>query len=138
MLFGWWGKGFNWTDGTYLLCKAPENDGPLFQYGTDLGEKWVGLRGEYFDRYAGADTGKFMPHTEREVYRVPSDGMAYSGSGTEENALFDLDSDPDCRTNLFGSEPELRERCLARIMNEMTRLEVPEEHFVRLGLRGKG
>jgi arylsulfatase A-like enzyme len=140
VLYGWWGKGLYWTDGHMLLCKAPEATGPLYQYGTNLGEKWVGLRGDYFDRYQGcADydkvrVGPYMPHSNRPVYRVPYDGMAYSSKDADFDALFDLDQDADCRTNLYNSDPRLREQSIARLMAAMRSIGVPKEHYVRLGL----
>ncbi len=134
VLYGWWGKGFYWTDGEFLLCKAPEQAGPLYQYGTNLGEKWVGLGGSYLDRYANAEIGSFMPHTERPVYRVPSDGMAYAAPDADFDALFDLKRDPDCLTNLYATLPELRQKYLGELKVAMHTLSVPHEHFMRLGL----
>jgi arylsulfatase A-like enzyme len=134
VLYGWWGKAFHWTDGDLLLCKAPVADGPLYQYGTDLGEKYTGLAGDYFDRYAGAETGRFLPHTDRPVYRVPADGMSYTAPGSDRDALFDLTADPQCRENLYTADPPRRDACLARMVAAMRALQVPEEHFVRLGL----
>lgn len=135
VIYGWWGKGFYWTDGRYLLCKAPEKEGPLNQYGTNLGEKYVGLAGEYFDRYNNAEVGKFMPHTERPVYRVPSDGMAYSNNGADFNGLYDMKNDPQCLDNIFYTNQELRKKCCKQLFKAMQRLEVPEEHYQRLGLQ---
>lgn len=134
VLYGWWGKGFYWTDGRWLLCKAPEREGPLFQYGTDFGEKYTGLRPAYFDRYEGAETGPFLPHTDRPVYRVPADGMAYSGVNADFDALFDLVADPECLDNLFDAGGEVTRSCLDKLRGAMRSLTVPEEHSVRLGL----
>ena len=138
ILYGWWGKGFYWTDGHTLLCKAPESIGPLFQYGTNLGEKWVGLQNGYFDRYDGTggsiEVGAFMPHTDRPVYRVPYDGMAYSSPTADFDALFDLDADPLCERNLYDSHAELRDGCLGQLVARMNSLQVPTEHYQRLGL----
>lgn len=140
VLYGWWGKGFYWTDGHTLLCRAPEAAGPLYQYGTNLGEKWVGLQGDYFDRYQGSadysdiEVGPFMPHTERPVYRVPYDGMAYAGLDADFDALFDLDEDPDCRANLYDAGDPLGQSSVARLTAAMESLQVPIEHYVRLGL----
>jgi arylsulfatase A-like enzyme len=140
VLYGWWGKGFYWTDGHTLLCKAPEGPGPLYQYGTNLGEKWIGLQGDYFDRYqskAGYDqveVGRFLPHTERPVYRVPYDGMAYSSPDADFGMLYDLDRDPDCTANIYHRAPRLRETCVERLVDAMQRLQVPQEHYRRLGL----
>ncbi len=134
VLYGWWGKGFYWTDGQYLLCKAPEHPGPLYQYGTDLGEKHVGLQGSYFDRYAGAETGRYLPHTDRPVYRVPSDGMAYSSVDADRDMLFDLEIDPDCTRNRYDDDEALRRRLLGRLTAAMKDIQIPDEHFRRLGL----
>lgn len=136
VLYGWWGKGFYWTDGHALLCKAPEAKGPLYQYGTNLGEKCTGLAGKHFDRYAGAnvEVGAFLPHTDRPVYRIPSDGMAYAGAGTDFDALFDLDTDPQCTTNLWNTDLARRNEAIARLASAMQALNVPDEHFVRLGM----
>ncbi len=140
VIYGWWGKGFYWTDGHTLLCKAPEAPGPLYQYGTNLGEKWVGLQADYFDRYQGCadyrdvDVGAFMPHTDRPVYRVPYDGMAYSSPTADFDALFDLDQDPECHHNLYASAPALRDASLAQLVAMMRAIQVPQEHFKRLGL----
>ncbi len=134
VLYGWWGKGFYWTDGRYLLCKAPEKDGPLYQYGTNLGEKHIGLKNQYFDRYENAQMGKFLPHTDRPVYRVPSDGMAYSSKDADFDALFDMQLDPQCEHNLYFEDVEQREACTRRLIKYMHKIEVPHEHFERLGL----
>jgi hypothetical protein len=133
-LYGWWGKGVYWTDGAMLTCKAPEADGPLYQYGTNLGEKYTGLKGEPFDRYAEAECGRFLPHTDRPVYRVPSDGMCYAGGGADFDAVFDLEADPGCQRNLWAEAPARREACLQRMSQAMRDLSVPQEHFQRLGL----
>jgi len=136
VLYGWWGRGFYWTDGRYLLCKGPESDGPLYQYGTDFGEKWVGIKGHRFDRYNDGDceTGRFLPHTDRAVYRVPCDGLAYGNPRGDFDALFDLAADPQCRTNRYAKDRELRETCLDKLRDAMRELAVPEEHMQRLGL----
>lgn len=134
VIYGWWGKGFYWTDGNTLVCKAPAHPGPLYQYGTNLGEKYVGLSGSYFDRYAGAEVGPFMPHTNRPVYRVPSNGMAYSAADADRDMFFDLDRDPDCGENLWNTAPERRNRALEKLRHAMRHLAVPDEHFQRLGL----
>ncbi len=134
VLYGWWGKGFYWTDGKYLVCKAPEQPGPLYQYGTDFGEKWVGLRSESFDRYANAETGRFLSHTDRPVCRVPMDGMAYNNPHADFDALFDLQTDPQCQQNLCATQPELWRQCLQKLRAAMEELGVPVEHVERLGL----
>lgn len=134
VLYGWWGKGFYWTDGRRLVCKAPIADGPLYQYGTNLGEKYIGLAGEYFDRYAGAETGVYMPHTKRPVYRVPADGYCYAGRGVDFDAVFDMKADPQCLRNRWDEEPALRDECLRHMCRAMEDIAVPEEHYVRLGL----
>lgn len=134
VLYGWWGKGFYWTDGRRLVCKASSQPGPLYQYGTNLGEKYVGLQSEYFDRYEGAQTGTYLPHTNRPVYRVPSDGMAYSSVGADCDMLFDLEADPECSENLWDADPALRKVTLGRLTAVMRSLEVPSEHYARLGL----
>jgi arylsulfatase A-like enzyme len=136
VVYGWWGKGFYWTDGRHIVCKAPEKPGPLYQYGTSFGEKHVGLAPEYFDRYANAEVGRFMPHTDRPVYRVPSDGMAYANPRADEDALFDMETDPECLHNLSNDDRALRERCLKSLVKAMRAIAVPEEHFERLGLQG--
>ena len=128
------GKGFYWTDGRRLLCKAPQTPGPLFQYGTDFGEKYVGLKKDYFDRYAGAEVGRYMPHTDRPVYRVPMDGMAYSSPKCDFDALFDLEQDPWCERNLFGEGDARLRDCCERLVGAMKAIEVPREHYQRLGL----
>jgi hypothetical protein len=137
LLYGWWGSGFYWTDGRTLACKAPVQPGPLFQYGTDLGEKYVGLRGAKFDRYAGAEIGRYMPHTDRPVYRVPADGMAYNSPAKDHDALYDLLADPDCHTNLAESNPTAWTAAQEKIAAAMRALQVPAEHLQRLGLASR-
>ncbi len=134
VLFGWWGRGFYWTDGHHFLCKAPAQSGPLYQYGTDLGEKYVGLSPDYFDRYRDAETGPFMPHTDRPVYRVRSDGHAYGNPDGDHDQLFDLHADPDCENNLFATNESLRNTCLTRLKATMEVHQIPTEHYERLGL----
>ena len=46
----------------------------------------------------------------------------------------DLDRDPDCTANLYYRAPRLRKSCISRLVRTMERLQVPEEHYRRLGL----
>jgi hypothetical protein len=59
--------------------------------------------------------------------------MCYGQANVEFDALFDLETDPDCMRNL-RDEPGAWDDCLPRLIEAMRRLEAPSEHFQRLGL----
>ena len=81
------------------------------------------------------EVGPYLPHTDRPVYRVPYDGLAYGSPDADYDLLYDLDRDPDCMANLYYRAPRLRKRCTERLVRAMECLQVPEEHFLRLGLK---
>ena len=75
-----------------------------------------------------------MPHSDRPVYRVPSDGLAYSARDADFDALFRLDLDPECRDNRFSNRAEETQSVIRQLARAMEDLAVPDEHFERLGL----
>ena len=76
-----------------------------------------------------------MPHTDQPVYRVPSDGKSYGSVEADFDALFDLDQDPDCQTNLYHTNQTRRGESLQSLIHTMREHQVPEEQFERLGLK---
>jgi hypothetical protein len=64
--------------------------------------------------------------------------MAYSAADADRDMFFDLDTDPDCRENLWNTAPDRRDRALEKLSQAMRRIDVPDEHFRRLGLDGGG
>jgi len=130
-MFGWWGRGFYCTDGKMLMCKAAVADGPKFQYGTNLGDKWVGLGTKPFDRYAGAEMGRYLPHVDVPVYRVPMGKRVYGHKTADFDAVFDLVNDPPCTHNLWDTH---KTTAMEMLVAQMRLHQVPLEHNERLGL----
>jgi arylsulfatase A-like enzyme len=125
------------TDGRWILHKQPvrADNAPLYRYGINLEAFHRRAKGPYVE----AETGRFLPHTDAIVYRVPVRGKAsfeWDEIGKEgpEDLLFDLGVGEDDSQNQIDAHPEVAERLAAALVAEYQRIQVPDEQFERLGL----
>ncbi len=138
VLFGWWGRRVNWTDGRQVYMRAPvtPTNEPLAFYtnrwstapwwhlpAPDQRTSW----GRYMPR-VDMPVGR-MPVTPDEMTRLHSVQQADLQQGSY---LFDIEGDPGEERNLVGTagEPEACHR-LRAAMEAQT---APPEQFERLGL----
>jgi len=119
------------TDGRWVLHKQPAraDNAPLYSYGINL---------EPFHKrtpapYTNGETGRFLPHTDAIVYRVPvRAASAPDAKAGAEDLLFDLEVGEE--ESLLEQHPDVAARLTRALAAEFGRLGVPAEQFDRLGL----
>lgn len=140
IIYGWFGKAVNLTDGRYTYFRAPirEDNQPCYLYGaipTTFLKYWKIDPGNY-------EMGPFLPYTKYPVYKVPfyieghypecPEGIDY----IRDNMLFDLESDP-MQNNPIQDE-KLEEEMIKKLITGLMHYQAPWEQFLRLGLVEEG
>jgi len=135
VIYGWYGKTVNVTDGkyTYFRSSANEDNTPLNQY--FLMPTTINMRslpGKQF--FQGAELGQFLPYTDYPVLRVPlaSAKQWRDNDHWQETMLFDISKDYAQANNLAGTEIENHYADLLK--TTMAEMDSPQEQFERLGL----
>lgn len=139
VLFGWWGRRVNWTDGHRLYLRAPvrPDNQPLCFYTNrwSTAPWWEIPKPDERTHF-----GRFMPRVEMPVGRQPLNAAEMQrihnirlDDLAQGSLLFDLDADPAEERNLVGSslEKEIAEQLKAQLEIQGA----PAEQFERLGLR---
>lgn len=138
VLFGWWGRRVNWTDGHRVYMRAPvsPDNQPLAFY-TNRWSTAPWWRLPLPDRQA--TFGRYLPRVDMPVGRRPvsPEEMARLHSVQLEDlrqgsCLFDLDADPGEERNLAGTA--LEAEVASQLRTAMERQGAPLEQFERLGL----
>lgn len=147
ILYGYFGKSINITDGRYTYLRAPRGENkPLYMYTALAIDNKV-----YFNRKRVADigkidTGRLLSWTDYPVYRIPAalinnvPGYAlcynHMRPWEKEDYLFDLESDYGQEHNLVDEEPEIVCHMARAMARELVRQQAPLDHLVRLDLAG--
>ncbi len=134
VIYGWFGRAVNVSDGRYTYFKAPKDraNKPCYQY-----TAMPATLGRYYgEEYADVmEMGRYLPYTNYPVYRIPpiqeADYMGRLGD-IMETVLFDTKEDP--RQNHPVKNKELEKRMCEMLIEGMKEAEAPEEQFERLGL----
>ena len=127
LLYGYFGKDVNMTDGRYIYCRQPE-EGAVVHHHTAapyLQMKHPGM----FDE---AETGRFLPQTKMPVYRVPTPSIRHQGAPEEGHLLYDTANDPDQRRPV--NDPRLEAEMEAKLVELLQRYDAPPCQYDRLGL----
>ncbi|MBX2885527.1 MAG: sulfatase [Granulosicoccus sp.] len=134
IVYGTFGQGVCFTDGTWTLFKAPVPDKELFSYSTML------LRPLIVDNpvdgrvgrlpQAPVDQGYFDPTVPLPMWKIP----ITIDPRTRENFLFNRLDDPDQENNLWDSLPDKRNELLGLLKAQLLEEGCPCEQFERLGL----
>lgn len=131
LLYGWYGRAVNLTDGKYTYFRAPahESNQPLYRYFLTPGT--FSLRDvcsrEFYD---GAELGNYLSYTEYPVLRVPVN--APREKEWAHTKLFDIQSDYPQETNLVGRDIESAYQAL--LVETMKKMDAPNWQFERIGL----
>ena len=132
VIFGWYGKTVNVTDGEYVYFRGPasRDNSPLYQYfliPTEYHHRMKATRMKY------AELGQFLPYIEIPVLRVP--GIPEFGIHAEifENMCFNITDDYHQLHDLCGTAAE--KRMQDKLAKELKNADCPEEQFERLGLK---
>jgi len=132
VIFGWYGKTVNVTDGESVYFRGPasRDNSPLYQYflmPTDYHHRMKA------DRMKDAEFGRFLPYIDMPVLWVP--GIPEFGIHEEifENKCFNIADDYHQLHDLCGTAAEKRMQDM--LVNAMEDADCPEEQFERLGLK---
>lgn len=145
ILYGYFGKGINITDGRYTYMRAPRGDNkPLYMYtAVPIDNK------AYFDcrrvqDISQIEMGRFLEWTTYPMYRVPAAlinnkpnyAMCFNHMRPweKEDYLFDLKNDYAQDHNLIDEAPELVEKMKKAMAAEIIRQQAPRDHLQRLQL----
>ena len=147
ILYGYFGKEVNISDGRYTYFRAPRNNNePLYMYSAmPIDNK------AYFNRRRLTDvhtieTGHFLSWTDYPVYRVPAKqinnrpGYAlcfnFLRPWEKEDYLFDLKEDYAQEHNLIEEQPETVHRLEKAMVRELMRYDAPMDQLQRMDLIG--
>ncbi|MEW6752784.1 MAG: sulfatase [Candidatus Latescibacterota bacterium] len=139
VVFGWWGRRVNWTDGRHLYLRAPAapDNQPLAFYTN----RWSTAPWWRLPVPDGrTQFGRYMPRVDMPVGRMPvsvEEAARLHNVQLEDlqegSFLFDLEGDPAEERNLAGTP--LEAEVAARLCARMEEQGAPPEQFERLGLR---
>ena len=131
VIFGWYGKTVNVTDGEYVYFRGPASRGnsPLYHYFIMPTEYHHRMKAH---RLKDAELGRFLPYIDVPVLRVP--GIPEFGIHPEifENRCFNIADDYHQLHDLCGTDAEKRMQDM--LIQAMKKADSPPEQFERLGL----
>jgi arylsulfatase A-like enzyme len=139
VLYGYFGMAVNVTDGRYTYFRNPiEAETTVHAYTAMPVESHGFIPREAL---AAAEMGRFLGHTYNiPIYKVPQKGRAPHHQGSAEgdpyvvtHDLYDVTADP--KQEHVVDDPDLHHRFESFLRDELARVQAPDEHFGRLGLR---
>lgn len=145
VLYGYYGKQMNLTDGCHTYFKAPnEKNRPLNIYTSMPTDVYVFYDEDRIRDFSMVETGQFLSWTSYPVYKIPADAINDNDDGTlryvylyeweKEDQLYDLKGDYGQEHNLITEKPDVV-RALNRMMKKaLSEYDAPEEHLERLML----
>ncbi len=127
ILYGYFGKDVNLTDGHYTYCRQPA-PGSITHLHTSNPNGLGGTREEW----AKAETGCFLPQTYGiPVYRIEHESRRHQDA-PDFNPIYDLEADPHQTTPL--RDDTLEASLTAKMVELLRRYEAPPCQYSRLGL----
>lgn len=145
ILYGYFGKEINITDGRYTYFRAPRNDNkPLYMYTAMPIDNKVYFNRKRVKDIGKIETGRFLTWTDYPMYRIPAElinnapgyALCYNHMRPweKEDYLFDLECDYAQEHNLIEERPEIVCRMAGAMAEELIRLEAPSDHLKRMEL----
>jgi arylsulfatase A-like enzyme len=143
LIYGYYGKSVNLTDGRHTYFRVPANEAntPLNIYAslpTTL-RQYMGIQDLSDPRLV--EHGRFLSWTDYPVYKIPAqnfdfknDSQTFSVRGpyNTENLLFDIQTDYEQLHPL--QDPDLEQQFTEILKTELGRHDSPPEQYERLGL----
>lgn len=144
VIYGYFGKSVNITDGryTYLQAAGTEENRPLYLYTAmpTLLRLQAGMDGIHPEDYKKIEMGRHLPYTDYPVFKIPADIVDMPttlrfdrrGEDNARSALYDMEKDyeqqhPVKDTALLGHYRKL-------LRETMEQYDSPAEQFERLGI----
>ncbi|TVQ26236.1 MAG: hypothetical protein EA383_05935 [Spirochaetaceae bacterium] len=129
VLFGYWGKTINITDGKYQYTRVPDPAKPRYDH-TAMPLRYMGAEA---DALRQAELGDFLPSAKGvPVYRVRFPGSDGGEHVPHEDLLTDLSTDDPAAHPV--QDPELHAQWETRLREAMKRHDVPKAEFERFRL----
>jgi hypothetical protein len=129
VLFGYWGKTINITDGKYQYTRVPDPQKPRYDH-TAMPLRYMGADA---DALRHAELGDFLPTANGvPVYRVKFPGSDGGEHVPREDLLADLSLEDPAASPV--RDPELHAKWEGRLREAMRRHDVPETEFERFRL----
>jgi arylsulfatase A-like enzyme len=127
-LYGYWGSAVNVTDGEYTYLHPCDPSVESYCHSTTM----MNARGFPLPTTpkTDAEAGEFVPHAEGPVWRFAADSHAQL-DGPE---LYDVREDPTQQENRYGDAPDATERMRSELVEELARLDAPDQQLERLDL----
>jgi arylsulfatase A-like enzyme len=133
LIYGWFGRAVNVTDGRYTYFKAPagRENRPLYIYASIASTLWRYYGNEYADTI---DMGRFLKYTNYPVYKITPRPDEATGNieYIMKNELYDIKHDHDQLHPL--DNPEIEAGMLRLMREQMQWAGSPPEQFERLGI----
>ena len=129
VLFGYFGKDVNWTDGVHVYCRQPEQGAPLYHH-TSMPRNYAGFLPR--ERLAQAEAGVFLP-TAYDIphLRIPARSSRHRDA-TDFHPIHDLRTDPGQRHAI--EDAALEAKLEPKLTAALARHGAPKEQYTRLGL----
>ena len=134
VIYGWFGKTVNVTDGEYTYFRAPvrKDNQPLNRY--FLMPTILSFH-KYPEKefFANATIGNFLPYTDYPVIRSKCDNNnALFPNNLHDNQLYNIKTDYQQEQNIVVSEKE--SEYISLLKDVMLQADTPLEQFDRLGI----
>jgi arylsulfatase A-like enzyme len=126
VLYGYFGKDINLTDGRYTYCRQPI-EGSIVHHHTAVP---VGAMSDP-ESYANAEMGRFLKRTQMPMYRIPVQSRRHHNA-TGLPLLYDLLTDPEQQSPIHNKQIE--ENMESKMKELLVRYESPDSQYIRMGL----
>lgn len=124
VLYGYFAKDVNWTDGRYTYCRQPRA-GSVTQHHTAMATHGI------FDRWNKAETGRFLERVPYPVYRTPIPSLHHHDA-PDFNPIHDLEADPHQERPIHDAA--LEAELAGKLKATLERYDAPPCQYERLGL----
>lgn len=125
VLYGYFGKDVNMTDGRYTYTRQPVIGSFVYEHTANAFDYQ-----RTTEAYHQAEMGKFLKHTDMPLYRVKRDSHRHH-SAPEHNLVYDTLTDPYQQKPIIDAEFE--KKLEAKMIELLKCYDAPEQEFVRLG-----
>ncbi|WP_127581694.1 sulfatase [Paenibacillus koleovorans] len=125
VLYGYFGKDVNMTDGRYTYCRQPLPGAPAYHHTAApvVGQKKLEL-------YEHADFGRYLPYTPMRVYRVPEPSRNHHNA-PDHHLLYDIAHDPEQSSPI--RDTALEEQFASKLLDLLRRYQAPDWQYARIG-----
>lgn len=126
VLYGYFGKDVNMTDGRYTYTRQPLEDSYLYEY-----TAYAFDYQRFPEAYHQAEMGKFLESVELPLYKVKRESIRHHNA-PDYDLIYDTEKDPDQQNPI--RDQQLESEMETKMVELLQRYEAPGQQFSRLGL----